>query len=265
MKNRKLLWRMSGFFLISALFFGFGNSLRAQDTWEKVSAATELTAGDEVIIVAGTKAFNGDAGSWGGTVDVTVSSDKISTSVGTSDADKNNPRSFIVEFDDTNLSLRDKWNNKYLQGSSSGNVINYSENSVKVTLTTKGIHDVDNNANLRLNGTSGFRFYRNDGTTGNATELYKKQAAVVPTTPFVNTAKTEVSYKIQPTENLSETLSFTAGNLEADLTVSVASATEGKAAVISVDKSTVSKETTSFDLTLTTSNLPEGEYSDIIT
>ena len=55
-------------------------------------------------------------------------------------------------------------------------------------------------------------------------------------------------------------MSFTAGNLENDLTISV-----GQNAVIAVNPTTISKEATSFDLTLTTSGLAEGEYSDIIT
>lgn len=179
MKNVKLFWRLSGYFLISALFLGLGSgTLRAQDTYKKVSAATELIAGDEVIIVAETNAFNGEISkSWGLYVPVNVSSDEITATVGSSEADHSGPRPFIVELDGEKLSLRDKFSNNYLSGTSGSNTISYSPSQVTVTLTTSGIHDVTANANLRLNGTSGFRFYKNNGTTGTVTALYKKQGA----------------------------------------------------------------------------------------
>lgn len=273
MKNAKLLWRILGYVLIPALFFCFGNSLRAQDTWKKVSAATELTAGDEVIIAAGTNAFSGEvttgSSAWAKATTVAVANDEIKTFVGTSETDYSKPRSLIVEFTGDALSLKDKYTNKYLTSASKTNGISSTDSKVTVTLTTDGIRNVAMETTLRFNS-SGFRFYKdqtngNPTVTGTATALYKKQAAETPTTPFVTTDNTEVSYTIQPTANLNETLRFTAGNLENDLTVSVASATEGKAAVISVTPTSVSKETSSFDLTLTTSGLAEGEYSDIIT
>ncbi|MDE5609824.1 MAG: fibronectin type III domain-containing protein, partial [Bacteroidales bacterium] len=58
---------------------------------------------------------------------------------------------------------------------------------------------------------------------------------------------------------------FTAGNLEENISVDVASATGGDP-VITVNPTTILKDdASSFDLALTTSNLPLGEYSDIIT
>ncbi|MDE7338077.1 MAG: hypothetical protein K2M92_02190, partial [Bacteroidales bacterium] len=51
MKKAKLLWWLSGYFLIAALFFGFGNSLRAQGTYTLVTDASTLATGDEVLIV----------------------------------------------------------------------------------------------------------------------------------------------------------------------------------------------------------------------
>ena len=262
MKNAKLLWRLSGYFLIAALFLGFGGgTLRAQDTYEKVTDASTLANGDEVIIVAGSKAFDGEVNSnWGKVVDVTVSSNSISTTVATLASDYTKPHAFIVEnvASDGSFSLKGKLNEGYLAGGAKK--LTWSETSLKVGLHTNGLKDLTATADTYLRHNTdaqyGFRWYA--GTTGVATELYKKQ--VVLTTPFVSPSERTVSYKIQPTENLNETLSFMAGNLENDLTVSV-----GQNAVIAVNPTTISKEATSFDLTLTTSGLAEGEYSDIIT
>lgn len=165
-----------GLCLLATLALSLGTWVHAQDAYfTKVAAASDLTNGDTVIIVAedGTdfKVFNGTITTqkWGSFTLATAVNNGIKLT---------DPRVFVVEkhTDDT-LYLCDKTNSQYLQGTSSGNEIAYTADKVKVTLTDLGIHDVTANANLRLGGANGFRFYRNNGNTGKASVLYKKSEA----------------------------------------------------------------------------------------
>ena len=272
MKNVKLLWWLSGYFLIAALFLGFGSgTLRAQDTYTLVTDASTLATGDEVLIVgvnaAGYYAMTAtEKSSRRGAIAVTVTDGVISDPT-IADADnKENACVFTLDKNaEGNYAFHDLVNDNYLTSTTTTNSPSATDPhyfTVSIAATGKAsIKATINNGRYIRFLTTDFRGYTSEsgsGSDGNDIQLYKKQ--VVLTTPFVSPSERTVSYKIQPTENLNETLSFTAGNLENDLTVSV-----GQNAVITVSPTTISKETTSFDLTLTTSGLAEGEYSDIIT
>ncbi len=269
MKNAKHFLRILGSLLISALFFCFGGgSLRAQDTYTLVEDASTLAENDEVIIVAASYAK-------------AMSTTQNNNNRGAVDITKNNktiqPGATVDVFTLKNGTKTDSYafsgTGGYLCAASSSNNHLRTESSLTdnsswtIAITSEGVTTITaqgsytRNIMQYNNSSTIFACYGSASQSGVA--LYKKQAAVVPTTPFVNTDKNAVSYQMLPTETLNETLRFTAGNLTSDLTVSVASATGGTA-VISVDKSTVAKETTDFDLTLTTSTLAEGEYSDTI-
>ena len=95
--------------------------------------------------------------------------------------------------------------------------------------------------------------------------LYKKDIQ-----PYIQTqtGETAVTYKVAPETNLNVNLAFSAGNLTDGVTVSVASNQDGRSdAVIAVNKTTLTatEANEGFELTLTSSGLAVGKYTDIIT
>ncbi len=278
MKNARLLWRLLGYVLIPALFLALGGGLlRAQDNaYTLVTDASTLKAGDVVLLVgpnsnaskyyamaASFTAANNRQG-----VEVAVTGNTISPTIAT-EANKAEACEFtLAKNADGNYSFYDKLNALYIGMDGSNNLPSTADAwYFSVSVANDGVATIYESTQSRYvrfyyMGLD-FRSYTSlTGTFYKNVYLYKKQAS---DEPFINKEKPEVSYRIHPTDNLNEKLSFTAGNLENDVTVSVASATAGQNAVISVSPSAVPKETTAFELTLTTSNLSLGEYSDIIT
>ncbi|MDE5609283.1 MAG: hypothetical protein K2I66_02730, partial [Bacteroidales bacterium] len=304
MKNAKLFWRLSGWFLMAALFLGFGSgTLRAQAQYERVTDMSNLEAGTYVF-VSNVKSSGYHLVVMTGFND-NFSQPKYKSALvreteGTSAADKESlfrdvetfagitPMEVEIakegEYYTFKTTLHASWGDYdgYIcwngtgttYGRNNGKNLSVDEYSPYYwTISSDGKIYPKDETTFSLQGiceelSDSYFFYCSGFNSASGTvTLYKKKGATPPPAdPYVRTDETEVSYKIHPTENLNTDLSFTAGNLEDGLTISVASATDGQDAVITVDPDEISKDdASSFTLTLTTSNLPVGEYSDIIT
>ncbi|MCM1555860.1 MAG: fibronectin type III domain-containing protein, partial [Bacteroides sp.] len=269
MKKQVLFRTLLSTLCASVLLLFAGGRATAEDTYTLVKDVAGLSAGDVVLIVgeggyAMTAATNSSKRT---AVAVTVSGESISNPTIAAVKGESSACAFTLERDaDGKYAFHDLVNKNYLTGTTSNN--SPSATTVyyfTVNIANTGIAQVIQGSNsryLRCYNNQDFRLYTST-SNGNNVYLYKKQ--VPSTDPFVSTSDNEVSYKTPPSESLNKTLSFTAGNLTEDLTVSVASATEGQNAVVAVNPTTISKDQTSFNLTLTTSTLAEGTYSDIIT
>ncbi|MDE6694612.1 MAG: hypothetical protein K2J57_02115, partial [Bacteroidales bacterium] len=244
-----------------------------------VTDASTLNAGDQVLIVGvgddGTLVMTANFGGFGATgkfrnaVAVTIADNTITNPrIAAAPTEKYACVVTLEKDAEGKYAFYDNVSENYISTYSAGGLpASNTPCYFSIDITNEGvatIYDPAKQLYMRYVSKT-FKAYgkQDDGSIiGRDVFLYKKPASV---TPFINTNTTEVSYKIHPTNNLNENLYFTAGNLEDDINVDVASAT-GAESVITVNPTTILKEdAANFELALTTSNLPIGEYSDIIT
>ncbi|MBD5397543.1 hypothetical protein HDR62_05380, partial [bacterium] len=283
MRKTKLLWRLSGWFLMAALFLGFGSGMLRAQNYILVTDASTLEENDEVLIVSvvgstysAMSAFTENATSanpFRGRADISVVNNTINNPDIATSADEAKACVFTLKKNEEGkYAFYDKVNEKYIkQKAADGMGLISSEEAFYFSVDI--VTDASNRADIyadryvrysTLNSPFGFKMY-GDNMSQTPVYLYKKDIQ-----PYIQTqtGETAVTYKVAPETNLNVNLAFSAGNLTDGVTVSVASNQDGRSdAVIAVNKTTLTatEANEGFELTLTSSGLAVGKYTDIIT
>ena len=203
MKNKKLLWHLSGYFLMAVLFMGFGNTLRAQDTFKRITSTNELTEGEYLIVcdsisldkenkVSLTETFSTYASSNGfNNIEITINNASITTDVAAAADEEKSHTVTLVQHGDK-WYITETVSGKYLCITAKNKLNLQENNQYDWTITFHGkfatiageltgqTKEADNGTyDIRRNGTANqatpFRAYKAAGQLPVC--LYKKQDA----------------------------------------------------------------------------------------